>query len=98
MVQLVAKFQLRIWQIARRECSLTARLLISEASAFAISHGWDAGVIYEETTATLLCGDLFMRRGGGPPFTECDIVGPAMEAEDFLAATRSAFPWFESYH
>jgi flavorubredoxin len=52
-----------------------------------VPHGWDAGVIFEETTATLLCGDLFMRRGGGPPLTENDIVGPAMEAEDFLAAT-----------
>jgi len=29
--------------------------------------GWDAGVVFEETTATLLCGDLFTRRGGGPP-------------------------------
>lgn len=52
-----------------------------------VPHGWDAGVIFEETTATLLCGDLFTRRGGGPPLTESDIVGPAMEAEDSFAAT-----------
>jgi len=32
-----------------------------------VPHGWDAGVIFEETTATLLCGDLFTKRGGGPP-------------------------------
>jgi hypothetical protein len=24
-----------------------------------IPHGWDAGVLYEETSRTLLCGDLF---------------------------------------
>ena len=24
-----------------------------------VPHGWEAGVLYEETTATLLCGDLF---------------------------------------
>jgi flavorubredoxin len=52
-----------------------------------VPHGWDAGVVFEETTATLLCGDLFTRLGGGPPLTESDIVGPAMEAEDFFALT-----------
>jgi glyoxylase-like metal-dependent hydrolase (beta-lactamase superfamily II) len=52
-----------------------------------VPHGWDAGVIFEETTATLFCGDLFTRRGDGPPLTESDIVGPAMEAEDFFALT-----------
>jgi flavorubredoxin len=52
-----------------------------------VPHGRDAGVVFEETTATLLCGDLFTRRGGGPPLTENDIVGPAMEAEDFYALT-----------
>ena len=52
-----------------------------------VPHGWDAGVIFEETTATLFCGDLFTRRGDGPPLTENDIVGPAMEAEDFFALT-----------
>jgi flavorubredoxin len=51
-------------------------------------HGWDAGVIFEETTATLLCGELFTKRGGGPPLTENDIVGPAMEAEDFLCINQ----------
>jgi flavorubredoxin len=52
-----------------------------------VPHGWDAGVMFEETTATLLCGDLFARRGGGPPITEDDIVGPAMEAEDVFGST-----------
>jgi len=52
-----------------------------------IPYGWDAGVTFEESTATLLCGDLFTKRGGGPPLTENDIVGPAMEAEDFYALT-----------
>lgn len=53
-----------------------------------VPHGSDAGVMHEETTATLLCRDLFTRRGGGPPLTENDIVGPAMKAEDFWALTR----------
>ncbi len=46
-----------------------------------VPHGWEARVLYEETTRTLLCGDLFTRLGDGPPITDDDIVGPAMEAE-----------------
>ncbi len=47
-------------------------------------HGWDAGVMYEETTGTLLCGDLFTQLGDGPALTEGDIVGPAIAAEDLF--------------
>src|SRR4029453_14691436 len=44
-------------------------------------HRWEAGVLYEETTATLLCGDLFTHLGNGMAVTDKDIVGPAVEAE-----------------
>lgn len=47
-------------------------------------HAWDAGVIYEESTSTLLCGDLFTQVGGGPALTSGDIVGPATAAEDMF--------------
>lgn len=47
-----------------------------------VPHAWEARVLYEETTGTLLCGDLFTRLGDGPALTEDDIVGPAVEAED----------------
>jgi flavorubredoxin len=47
-------------------------------------HGWDAGVIYEESTGTLLCGDLFTQLGNGPALTEGDVVGPAIAAEDLF--------------
>jgi len=47
-----------------------------------IPHGWEAGVLYEETTGTLLCGDLFTQLGDGAALTEGDIVGPAIAAED----------------
>ncbi len=43
-------------------------------------HGWDAGVLYEESTRTLLCGDLFTQLGDGPALTEGDVVGPAIAA------------------
>jgi len=47
-------------------------------------HGWDAGVMYEESTRTLLCGDLFTQLGSGPALTSGDIVGPAIAAEDLF--------------
>jgi flavorubredoxin len=47
-------------------------------------HGWDAGVVFEESTATLLCGDLFTQIGDGPALTQGDIVGPAIVAEDLF--------------
>jgi flavorubredoxin len=47
-------------------------------------HGWDAGVMIEESTGTLLCGDLFTQLGDGPALTHGDIVGPAVAAEDLF--------------
>ena len=47
-------------------------------------HGWDAGVMVEESTGTLLCGDLFTQLGDGPVLTSSDIVGPAVAAEDLF--------------
>ncbi len=52
-----------------------------------VPHGWDAGILFEETTSTLLCGDLFTRMSEVPPRTSEDIVGPAFEAEDTYLAT-----------
>ncbi len=47
-------------------------------------HGWDAGLLFEETTETLLCGDLFTQTGRTDALTQGDIVGPAAEAEDLF--------------
>jgi flavorubredoxin len=47
-------------------------------------HGWDAGVMYEESTGTLLCGDLFTQFGNDRVMTSGDIVGPSIVAEDFF--------------
>jgi flavorubredoxin len=52
-----------------------------------VPHGWDAGVVHEETTATLLCGDLFAQLGNGPAVTDGDIVGPAIEGEEMFRFT-----------
>ena len=47
-------------------------------------HGWDAGVLHEETTGTLMCGDLFTQLGDGPALTTSDVVGPAIAGEDLF--------------
>jgi len=47
-----------------------------------VPHGWEAGVLFEESTGTLLCGDLFTQLGAVPALTSADVVGPAMAAED----------------
>lgn len=60
-----------------------------------VPHCWEARVLYEETTGTLLCGDLFARTGDGPALTRGDIVGPAKKAEEIFRAsalTRDAGP------
>jgi flavorubredoxin len=52
-----------------------------------VPHGWDAGVLHDETTGTLLCGDLFTHVGDGPALTERDILGPALAAERMFGAS-----------
>jgi flavorubredoxin len=43
-----------------------------------VPHGWDCGVIFDKTTGTLFCGDLFTQGGANcPPVTEADILGPS---------------------
>jgi flavorubredoxin len=52
-----------------------------------VPHGWDAGVLYEETTGTLLCGDLLSAFGPSPAVTEQEVVSGAIAAEDMFKAT-----------
>jgi flavorubredoxin len=52
-----------------------------------VPHGWDAGVLYDETSGTLFCGDLFSQVGDRPALVTDDIVGAAGEAEDLFGAT-----------
>lgn len=45
-----------------------------------LPHGWDAGVLFEETQKTLLCSDLFHQVGDVEPLIESDVVGRSHEA------------------
>ena len=52
-----------------------------------VPHGWEARVLYEEVTGTLLCGDLFTQAGQGPAVTESDPIDPSVAAEDAFGYT-----------
>ena len=56
-----------------------------------VPHCWEAGVLYEETTGTLLCGDLLTHLGNGPALTSSDLVGPAIAAEETFHATSVGY-------
>jgi flavorubredoxin len=43
-----------------------------------LPHAWECGYLMEETTGTLLCGDLFTQGGADtPPITTSDILEPS---------------------
>jgi flavorubredoxin len=45
-----------------------------------LPHGWDAGVLYEETQKTLLCSDLFHQSGDVEPLASSDVVGRSYQS------------------
>jgi flavorubredoxin len=45
-----------------------------------IPHGWDAGVLFEETRKTLFCSDLFHHFGDVAPMTSSDLIEPTRMA------------------
>jgi flavorubredoxin len=53
-----------------------------------VPHGWEAQVLFDETTRTLFCGDLFTQTGESPAIVhDSDIVGAALAGEDLFGAT-----------
>jgi flavorubredoxin len=54
-----------------------------------VPHNWEAQVMFEQATATLLCGDLFTHIGSGPPVVSDDLVEPALDTEAAFRATSS---------
>jgi len=49
-----------------------------------IPHGWDAGVLFEETRKTLFCSDLFHHFGNVDPMTTSDLIGPTTAAMEIM--------------
>lgn len=59
-----------------------------------LPHAWECGFLMEETTGTLLCGDLFTQGGAAnPAITESDILGPSeafRHKMDYFSHTTNA--------
>lgn len=52
-----------------------------------VPHAWESGLLFEETTGTLFCGDLLAHLGDGPAVTKDDILAPAIAAEEAFRAS-----------
>ncbi|MCE9555984.1 MAG: MBL fold metallo-hydrolase [Planctomycetes bacterium] len=70
-----------------------------------LPHGWDAGVLFEETQRVLFCSDLFTHNGDVEPLTESDILGRARQSladfqagplMDYMPYTTNTRPLLES--
>ena len=59
-----------------------------------LPHAWECGFLLDESTSTLLCGDLFTQGGADlPAITESDILGPSESFRhqmDYFSHTRNA--------
>jgi flavorubredoxin len=58
-----------------------------------LPHAWECGLLMEEQTSTLFCGDLFTQGGADhPPVTESDILGPSesfRQEMDYFSHTKN---------
>lgn len=59
-----------------------------------LPHGWETGYFFDESTRTLLCGDLFTQPGSGEaPVTDGDILEPSeafREKVDYFSHSKNA--------
>lgn len=59
-----------------------------------LPHGWETGYLFEKSTETLFCGDLFTQGGcDNPAITESDLVGPSeafRKRMDYYSHTKNA--------
>src|SRR6266850_249536 len=67
--------------------------------AFSHVEAWECGYLMEESTRTLLCGDLFTQGGAhNPAVTESDILGPSeafRRQMDYFSHTKNAAEMIE---
>ncbi len=47
-----------------------------------VPHNWEAQMLFEETSATLFCGDIMTQMGNRGAVVDDDVFEPAIEAED----------------
>ncbi len=64
-----------------------------------VPHGWDCGILFDLSTKTLLCGDLFTQPGADmPPVTESEVLSASETMRgmmDYYAHAKSTSATFE---
>ena len=68
-------------------CSHVCMARVIEIATPHVPHNWESGLWFDETTSTLLAGDLLTHTGQCPALTESDCIAPALEAEELFHAT-----------
>jgi flavorubredoxin len=61
--------------LADQEILTTGRHRLRFLQTPHVPHSWDAGLLFDETTATLFCSDLLHQNGDTVALTESDVVG-----------------------
>lgn len=81
--------------LADDEVVVTGRRRFRYLATPHLPHGWDCGLLFEETEGTLFCSDLFLHRGKVEALTGGDIVERARRSLlDFEAGPLAhATPW-----
>jgi flavorubredoxin len=80
--------------LADGETMTLGRHVVRWIDAPHLPHAWECGFLFDETSRTLFCGDLFTQPGAdNPPTTDGDILGPseAFRKEfDYFSHTKDA--------
>lgn len=81
--------------LAHDEVLRTGRYRLRFRQTPHVPHNWEAGLLFEEVTRTLLCSDLFSHEGDVEPTTETDVVGRARRAliEGQKGPFANAYPY-----
>jgi hypothetical protein len=58
-----------------------------------LPHNWECGYLFESSTRTLLCGDLFTHAGADlPAVTEVEVLGPSEALRKAMPASVAVGP------
>ena len=81
--------------LAHDEVLKTGRYSLRFRQTPHVPHNWEAGLLFEEVTRTLLCSDLFTHEGDVEPITESDVVERARRSlvEGQKSPFANAYPY-----
>ena len=72
-------FQCQCRVLTAQDTLMTGKYRFRYYNTPQLPHGWDAGVMFEETQRTMLCSDLFHQDGNVEPITERSVLDRVQE-------------------